>query len=187
MKSMRRIALLVAALSALSAVALPVAASAARLETPAGSLVGAGLKFNMQSTNMTYTTSYGLLKCGSVGFNEEVIKNNGTIVEAVERSQGSSANCSIGGHQFTQKAELKNLKLEGPNAGTANLVLDVQLPGLSCHFEKVGAPVTYVSGGNVLRLTNVKMKGEPTACEPWIVNAEFSLTDAANGSPLILK
>src|SRR5882757_5466465 len=108
---MRRIAMLIAALAAMTAVALPAGASAARLES-SGKPVQVGTHITMQGTSWNFKSVYwGAGQCERVEFPEEVIKNSGGTAEVIQRGPGTATNCFMNGRRLIETPELRKLKL----------------------------------------------------------------------------
>ncbi len=177
---------------ALIATALPAGASAARLETQGGVLLSKGMSFTATSTNFTFNTSYGTLKCSKVVLRAEVTQNNGTTVEAVEAGHygggpSFAEACTSNGQKFPLQPAVHGLKLDGtPGNGTLGLAIDWKLGGFECHNENNAIAVSYTPGGSILRMVNGKVNGPPV-CGPFTANADFSITETVSGNPLILK
>jgi hypothetical protein len=187
MKTMKKAALLVGAAVAIMAMALPAAASAARLENSSGNLLAKGSLFTVKNQGtVVYETTYGKISCAQIGLNEELVKNDGQVVSAIERSPGYSNACFVGGKAFNQELKFTGLKFEGTGAGTVGLSFDIQYPWGKCHLQNEATPVKYVPGSSAFSVTKAAMNATPAACAPFVVTGEFKLADSG-GNPLILN
>ena len=183
MRSIRKIAMFVLALSASLAVALPAVASAARLEQPVGTLMPVGSLITAKSQNFVFHTSWGNLTCNELVLQSKVIQNDGASVQGVWGGPGAAKSCFINGTQeMLVTPELTSLNLSGPQRGTAGLEITMQLPKATCHLKSSSLAVTYSSGSSVLSISG-PMEVTP-ACGPMTIQGSYSLTDNETGKPV---
>ncbi len=187
MRSIKKIALLVAAAAAVVAVVAP-AANATVLQNSKGETLPKGSKFSMTSNGAwTFETSWGKLNCKQVSLPSELNAPVGETLKAVGVGPGSASTCNFGSGNFTLEPELRGMSLTSPLSGTMDLKMTAWYPGFinPCVYENTATPVTYTSGGSVLRISGVYMKANG-ACGPFRVTGELTLKDSV-GNLLFLK
>lgn len=178
------------ALLAVVAFAVPASAGAAPAITePAGVLVKTGALLEVSSTNAVVETSLGKLSCAKVTGTGQITANTGSTIGAVGVGEGTSTTCFLGGSKPITKTDftLKKLHSETSGIGTASASFTADLPaGLVCHFETPTTPISFTSGGDVVKLVKADLIGTPAACEPALLSGEFTVQTDGGGAPVII-
>jgi len=188
LKRSAKAVLVVAAL----ALAIPAAASAAKLETPAKPLLPVGSSITGTSTNMgTEIAGQGYYYCEEVVVTEKVTRNDGSIFAFNGSGKASGCYREFGGikHPLIRR----NWTLQGesikPEGGLGQVAIQMSFveeepeTGLVCTWKTpAGAKASYVIGGESLNLKSVGLQG---ACGASAINESFLFR---NGSePVIFR
>jgi hypothetical protein len=136
---------------------------------------------------MVTKTSLGNLTCAKFAINGEITENTGSSFEAIGIGAGETSTCKLGTKSITfTDVTATNIVSTVTGQGTANLTWEADLPNsIVCHFTGSALPFTYVSGSDVLTFNAADMVATPKACEPGLLNGDFTATIVA-GLGLIL-
>jgi len=187
MKSIKKVALLLAALAAVMAVTGPATAGAATLSyepklQPKVGIVPVGTAVTAKSTNWKSATPIGNIRCAALYLQGKVTKNSGGAAEVTGTGPEPGTECVFGETGVNVSAEMTNLTLT--TSKTIGVKLTYEGPGGNCTYENSAVSVFYTSGASQFD-TSGALKQTPWACISFTFNARFSLT-SKTGTPIYI-
>jgi hypothetical protein len=153
-------------------------AHAAALTMSPGTLLSLGTTFVGTSNNFSVATSFGTLSCSQLSFTAEVTQNDGSTVHSLGLGQGSSGGCVLeGGEVEFTDITLQSLDATAVGEASVYLTFEVDLPGVTCHFESkpAGTKATHVVGESKFTIPKQKLEATPAICRPGEIGGTFAV------------
>jgi hypothetical protein len=191
----RKLSLVVAAVSVLAFVVPALASAAPAVTITKGTLAPVtnaektgpadatitGISTNVETTN----TPLGTLKCKEFMVSGWLTKNNGTEVQAVDDpGAGNSAKECVAG---TTELKIDNPTLVSLSATAKAKTVDLSFTstagGLSCTYTGTAVPFTYTAGGSSIHIAGA-LKGSTEICGSPEIHGDFALS--ITGAAVIL-
>ncbi len=202
MKSIKKSALLCAALVAVMAFAVPSVASAARLEKPAGTLVPTGTTLLLKSSHLRFEGRLfggAAFTCENVVLTGRVTENSGSSVKAVAAGPGTfSCHSTVPAQYFhIGSIDLLGLSITRDAGGVNHALMGMRVVEVEtteagtfpCVYEGNEVPLTYTNGASLLHIggsQNAAFLPGLRGCPKATVSADFSVTDTA-GNPIVVN
>jgi len=181
----KKFSLLLASMAMAAFAAPSIGSAAPALTDPPGTLVAPGALLQATNVgNVTVHSSLGVISCTTVGMTGELISNTGSTTTSIGVGLGFAGPCGVG----PKSVKLTDITLKHVHCSiigicTTNILFVVHLPaGVTCNYESPNMSATYTSGGDVIKVTNGDLKGTPAACEPGLLNGQFTIETDGGGS-----
>lgn len=178
--------LLATAIGVLVALAIPAAASAQLLTSPAGTAIKVGTNITATSTNLVTTTALGKLTCAKVTIHANVTANKGST-SAVSSTSVTTESCdlltaSLVSHPATITSASASFHIEKKGVGTTTATFIADIPAVPATCHESGTPgITYTAGTDVINVKGA-LSGPCGAAE---IHGSFTL-ETSNGSQVII-
>lgn len=186
----KKLNMLVVAVAAFAAFAMPAAASAAPHLFEGESELGEEVSLLGTSKNaITTNTALGTLECESLTVNATTSEDNASTGIEAEGTAGETAECDAGEFPLTvTDPTLLSLETRGEDKGTLSLTFIADVGPFECHFQGTGG-FTYETGTDVLSIAGITL-ASAELCEPEeghsTFEGSFTIT-TSNGTPLTIK
>lgn len=202
MKSMKKSMVVMAAVFAVMAFVLPSAASAARLEKPAGTLVPTGTSFLLKSGHLRFEGRLfggAAYTCENVVLKGQVTENSGSAVKSTGSGPGTfSCHSTVPAQYFhIGSIDLLGLSISRDASGVDHASMGMRVTELEttqgggtseCIYEGE-VPLTYTNGSSLLHIGGTQNAGYLAGlngCPKALVSADFAVTDTA-GNPIVVN
>jgi len=169
------------------AIAMPATATAGPAVTdPGGTLVEPGALIQFTGA-VSQVTSLGKISCNTFDITGELVSNIGSTVGAEGVGEGTAALCFLGGSKVVQTTDLTLEELHAgvEGKGIMSVSFSTDVGNVTCHYQSPTLPFTYTSGGDVLKVTEGNLQGTPAACEPGLLNGQFTIETDGGGAVVL--
>ncbi len=200
MQAMKKGALLCAALTAVMALVLPAAASAAKLEKPAGTLVPKGTTLLLKSSHVRFEGLLGAAaeNCEGVTLKGLLSENSGTSVKATAGGPGTfTCHSPIPSFIHVASMDLTGLAITRDASGIDHASMGIKVvqeetptqgSPFRCTYQAEDVLLTYTAGTSLLHIGGSQnaWRLQSPQCGPGQISGDFTITDSA-GNPIIVN